>query len=125
MGAFMSFKSSQNNGNPKTEVRGHEWAFRYLYHQPRELSVATGTGPQVRLPSLRRIKSFQGFKHKKVQGIKETHKELQAALNLNGDAFSTGLARLVEPGGHIRLRAAFGDEFDPIPGQVYGSWPKE
>jgi hypothetical protein len=110
MGAFETPQSSEGDGDSKTKTDLIREYVEYICSQSRKLGMAVRAEQKVRLPDYRRIKSFQGFKHKKVQSIKEALKVFQAKVDINWDAVSSRLTRSVEPGRYTGLGGTSGDE---------------
>jgi len=125
METFGTSESSKDHGLAKEQTECIRKFVEHICSESRELGMAIRAEQKVRLPHYRRIKSFQRFLDKKVQGTQEAPKIVQAEVDTNWNSEPTGTTRPVEPSRHIRLRTTFRDEFDPIPGQVYGSWSKE
>jgi hypothetical protein len=110
MGASEAPQSGNRTWYTKGENSFLEQFVEHICSESRELGMVIRTEQEVRLPNHRRIKSFQRFKHKKVQSIKETPKTLQETLDFNWDAVSSRLTRSLEPSGHIGLGSEVGDE---------------
>jgi hypothetical protein len=110
MGTFGTSESSKDHGYTQAETDCIREFVEHLRSQSRELGMAIRAEQEVRLPHYRRIKSFQRFKHKKVQSIKEALEVFQTKVDINWDAVSSRLTRPMEPGWHFRLGGTSGNE---------------
>jgi len=110
MGAFETLIYSKGDGDSKTKTDLIREYVEYICSQSRELGMAIRAEQEVRLPNYRRIKSFQRFKHKKVQSTEETPQVFQKKINFNWNPEPTGVARFVVAGRYIRFWGTSGDE---------------
>lgn len=93
------------------EVERLENFVRHLDREFRESGMAPRTiAIRVSKPRDRREQPVQGPEHQKVQSVEEMLKAVQAQINPNRHANTSGGGGSVESGGYIRLGRKIGDE---------------
>jgi len=107
---FGTSESSKDHGLAKEQTECIRKFVEHICSESRELGMAIRAEQKVRLPHYRRIKSFQRFKHKKVQSTEETPQVFQKKINFNWNPEPTGVARFVVAGRYIRFWGTSGDE---------------
>jgi len=114
VGAPEAPQGGEGNGDTNSTVGSVEEFFGRVRDKFRELDVVAGSEPEVRLPNLRRVKSVQRPKHKKVQSTQEAPKIFQKKIDPNWNSEPTGTARFVVAGRYIRSWGTAGDKPDKI-----------
>jgi hypothetical protein len=110
VGAPEAPQGGEGNGDTNSTVGSVEEFFGRVRDKFRELDVVAGSEPEVRLPNLRRVKSVQRPKHKKVQGIEEVLKIFQAEVDIDWDAVATRISRPVESSRYTGFGPEVGDK---------------